>query len=67
MTLWLMNDKETLAVVWNCDKKDCLRSNYRPLPEGETIASDVCDHCERRIKEPIWEEVSADINKEEEI
>jgi hypothetical protein len=52
-----MSNKPSMAVVWPCDKKDCMSVNYRILTKGQTIIEDECDVCGRRIVEPLWEEV----------
>lgn len=53
-----MKDKDTLAVLWVCDKRDCGKTNYRVLPKGHTIMTDECDYCKKTIREPLWTEVT---------
>ena len=59
-----MSKERIIAVLWICDKKDCISANYRTILLGETIISDSCDCCGRSIREPLWEEIL--INEETE-
>jgi hypothetical protein len=40
-------------VYWECDKRDCLKQNHRQIGLHDIIMSDVCDHCDKHIHEPI--------------
>ena len=53
----IMPKKEPTAVLWRCDKKDCLKINYRTLSKGHIIETDTCDSCGRHIREPLSKEV----------
>lgn len=42
-----------MQVFWVCDKQSCKSRNYRSINEREIIIEDVCDSCQKYIKEPI--------------
>ncbi len=51
------NDKGSVLVIWQCDKKGCKQLNGRWIVEDKVIYDDTCEICNRRIHEPITEKI----------
>ena len=43
--------EETKVLTWICE--DCNETNVREVPSDVLIFDDECDHCEKRVHEPI--------------
>jgi len=59
------NKNDMVLVIWQCDKRDCQELNRRWIECDCVIFDDVCEFCNRRIHEPLTENIT-NANRERE-